>query len=448
MSPVPSAGPLQKKLLETWRIPLGRTYLEELLRDKETLETVNRIEKALPKAVAGDIEATSKVYSETVNLLTIFLEYFSGIPSLRKTLMILEKEQEFYLPSYPPQSPITLSLFTYINYFDQRFEKSGETLSEIAAGFLRSVGQFPELLPLIGILQDSSLGLYEVLEGSGTRGALLVDIHSGERFHVFFTSGHKPVKGETLFTRLLPQLLPGPVPDDKSGKTLSAITPYIFQGTGIRSWGRFLRQKFSGKTSLDREDLRRFLKRGRRRNEWLDYFFDGYAGHTGSAIFVAGIPGVPLSLPCSSESMDVQADYRDFSETLLPCPSCKKPLSPLADSGSDGKIGPLCLSCHNRKTARSLGIVLPDRSFPEEVVFDDRGDPHVFRLSFRQEPDQSVLFAREFVADPTAASMTFRVVSRGIHPDIERLYETLLENLPETLPLSFVPTDKEVDAPQ
>jgi len=435
MSPILSPGPLQKKLLETWSTPLGRTYLKELLRDKETLETVNRIEKALPKAVAGDLEATRVVYTETLNLLTIFLESFSGIPSLRKALMVLGKEQEVYLPSYPPESPITLSLFTYINTFDQGFGKSEETLSEISAGFLSSVGHFPELLPLIAILRDSSLGLYEVVKGSGTRSTLL-DVHSGEKFHVFFTSGHTPETGQTLFTRLLPQLLPGPVPDSASGKALSIITPYIFRGTGSDSWIRFLRQNFSGKTTVDREAIARFFKRGRRRNEWLDYFFDGYAGHTSSAIFVAGIPGVPLSLPCSSESLDLQDNYRDFSESLPPCPSCKHLTTPLTDSGSDGTIGPLCLVCHNAAVAKARKIPLPPPvNFPIEVAYDTAGNPHVFFLSFRLETDRNVLTAREMTPDPEDLPMIFSTVSKDRIPDISALHMALMTTIPDVLPV-------------
>ncbi|MHB8370476.1 MAG: hypothetical protein ACYDBP_12465 [Leptospirales bacterium] len=437
MNPVLPPGPLQKKLLETWRTPLGRTYLKELLRSKETLETVNKIEKALPKAVAGDLEATLKVYVETLNLLTIFLETFSGIPSLQKAMMVLGKEQEVYLPSYPPESPITLSLFTYINTFDQGFGKSEETLSEISAGFLRSVGHFPELLPLIDILRDSSLGLFEVVEGSKTYGTLL-DVHTGKQFQVFFTSGYTPEKGETLFTRLLPQLLPGPVPDLASGKALSIITPYIFRGTGSDSWGRFLRQNFSGKTTVDREAIARFFKWGRRRNEWLDYFMDGYAGHTNSAIFVAGIPGVPLSLPCSSEALDVQADYSHFSESLPPCPSCKHPLTPLSDFGSDGTIGPLCLSCHNAKVAKARKIPrLPHDVFPIEVAYDTAGKPHVFFLSLRLETDRNALTAREITPDPEDLPMTFSTMSKDRTPDISALHAALMATIPQALPVSI-----------
>lgn len=457
MSPAPSTGLLAKKLLGIYNSGFGRITLENLLDHRQTLETVQRIESALHKAVAGDTEATFAAYRETVNLLSIFLNSFLGIPGMNQPLMIFEEEALRYDISRSLESPVTKGFFTYHNYFDQGLGRSQERFAEIVAALLRRTGRFPEILPLLEIMQGSSLDFYQVRKGSGTRGHV-VDLMGviDTEIEVAFSSGYEPREGDLLLARLLPTIAPSLLPERRrQPRTLCPLPPCLLTSPGIGSWEHFLRRLFWKKRGgLDYAALRGYLKRGRKRNEWLDLVFEGYAGHTDSALLLSGLPGVPLSLPRSSAFLAATKAHQEFAKTLPPCTSCKKDLSPLADRTKEG-FGPLCLSCHNRKLARSLGITLPERTFPEEVVFDDRGEPHVFRLAFRQESNQSTLFAREFVSDPTAAALTFQVASREIPPDIEKLYETLLEELPETLPealletlpetlsLSLVPTDKE-----
>jgi len=58
LSPAPSNGPLAKKLLGIYNSGFGRITLEDLLGHRQTLETVQRIESALPKAGAGETLAT------------------------------------------------------------------------------------------------------------------------------------------------------------------------------------------------------------------------------------------------------------------------------------------------------------------------------------------------------------------------------------------------------
>ncbi|MHB8370475.1 MAG: hypothetical protein ACYDBP_12460 [Leptospirales bacterium] len=457
MSPAPSNGPLAKKLLGIYNSGFGRITLEDLLGHRQTLETVQRIESALPKAGAGETLATFAAYRETVNLLSLFLDSFLGIPGMNQPLMIFEEEALRYDISGRAGNPVTKEFFYYHNYFDQGLGRSQERFSEIVAALLKRTGRFPEILPLLEILQGSSLAFYQVRKGSGTRGRVvnLIGVTDTE-IEVEFSPGYEPREGDLLLARLLPYFTSQLLPErHRHLRALCPLPPCLPTSPGIGSWEHFLRRLFWKKRrGPDDAALRGYLKRGRKRNEWLDLVFEGYAGHIGSALLLSGLPGVPLSLPRSVAFLEASKAHQAFAKTLPPCTSCKKDLSLVADRTQEG-FGPLCLFCHNRKMARSLGVTLPERTFPEEVVFDDRGEPHVFRLAFRLEANQSTLFAREFVSDPTAAALTFQVASREIPPDIEKLYETLLEELPETLPealletlpetlsLSLVPTDKE-----
>ena len=449
MSPAPSNGPLAKKLLGIYNSGFGRIYIEDLLGHRQTLETVQRIESALPKAGAGETLATFAAYRETVNLLSRFLDSFLGIPGMNQPLMLFEEEALRYDISGRAGNPVTKEFFYYHNYFDQGLGRSQERFSEIVAALLKRTGRFPEILPLLEILQGSSLAFYQVRKGSGTRGRVvnLIGVTDTE-IEVEFSPGYEPREGDLLLARLLPYFTSQLLPErHRHLRALCPLPPCLPTSPGIGSWEHFLRRLFWKKRrGPDDAALRGYLKRGRKRNEWLDLVFEGYAGHIGSALLLSGLPGVPLSLPRSVAFLEATKAHQAFAKTLPPCTSCKKDLSVVSDRTKEG-FGPLCLFCHNRKRTRSLGISLPERTFPEEVVFDDRGEPHVFRIAFRQEADHATLFARDFSSDPAAAPLTFQVDSQEIPPDIEKLYETLLEELPETLPetfsLSLARTDKE-----
>lgn len=120
----------------------------------------------------------------------------------------------------------------------------------------------------------------------------LWDVVAQKEHSCWNSSGYSGEIGEVWYVRLLP-----PIPD-RSDCWVTLNTPYVFREGGRRPWEEFFKRAISSADG-PKSGLRDFLKQGKFLGYWLEFVFQAYFNHTGNAIFVAGVPDRPHSLPHS-----------------------------------------------------------------------------------------------------------------------------------------------------
>jgi hypothetical protein len=82
-------------------------------------------------------------------------EQLTALKEMAPLVDIISRAEELYAPSAPPMSPLTTSYFTCWAFFDACAGPANETIGtailEVGAAF----GMHPELLRVMGLMQDS-----------------------------------------------------------------------------------------------------------------------------------------------------------------------------------------------------------------------------------------------------------------------------------------------------
>jgi hypothetical protein len=74
-------------------------------------------------------------------------------------------------------------------------------------------------------------------------------------------------------------------------------TPYVLLNFGRADWIAYLNKSLLDFKVPVKKRLAHFMKRGREPNQWNEFIFQAYHHHRFEAIFLAGLPDVPGSLP-------------------------------------------------------------------------------------------------------------------------------------------------------
>lgn len=421
-----------RQLLEIWRTPTGRDTIKAIFKDHEFSQILAKIDRHIAQIEQGEIKASFDLYGATTNLFSFLqenlLQEFAS-PAVIRTLM---KEINLFMPSYPPNSPITNSFYSYHSIFDNHLPSYYETFARIVGDFFRETGQFTQILPVADVLHRSSMALYRCLDGGELDRGRLFDMVAKREIDVDFNSGFTPVKEGLLITRLLPYLGPGLLPTEDPQRALSSTTPYLLASPSAASWERFLEKNFSKKGALQMDLVKEFFKRGRRRNEWVETFFDGYFGYTSSSVTIMGLPGIPLSQPLSEATRDLEYE---MDEPLV-CQSCKAPLTPFLNL-IDWVDPPAkeCIACRNKAVWQRLKKKEPPFPglLPHEVLYDHKGKPVIFRIFFFQETDRLYCWAREVKVPGGRSPRVAFVENSETKPNLWRLYQDLVSTLPGLL---------------
>lgn len=105
-------------------------------------------------------------------------------------------------------------------------------------------------------------------------------------------AGRRGERGELWYARVCPPL-PG-----VASHHLVLTTPYVLLEASHADWTSFLRRSLLDAPGADdHARLHRFMQSGRTPHAWHEFVMRGYHGHTRDAVFLAGIPDVPGSLP-------------------------------------------------------------------------------------------------------------------------------------------------------
>jgi hypothetical protein len=265
-------------------IEVLRRAQEQAKRDREDIE-------ARRKKTAG-IHPFHAVYVSAQDLVMIFMEHMTGLSPLKAYAARVMRSQDDYQPGYPPMSPVTLSFFNLWAFFDVRFGPEDETIGTCFLDLAPFLGFDEGTMELAHALADTRMGLF-VHEGADDTGAVrLREIYTQQRRLCHSASGYPGKEGEIWFVRLAP-------PPFGLGDLHTALTtPYVMRGVSEKDWEGYFervlpRLKIDPPVSAHGE----LMKYGLTPDYWNEYVFQAYSGHLDTAVFLAGLPDRPESLP-------------------------------------------------------------------------------------------------------------------------------------------------------
>jgi hypothetical protein len=258
------------------------------------------------RALAGDMQKTvvtldtlkdfhpaHAAYVYAQNQASAMAEQLAALPEMKALAKMIAEAEDLYMPSGPPISPLTGSYFTCWSLFDACAGPGSETLVTTVLEVGANFGMNSELLRVIGLMQDSRMGLY-VHEGTKGGLAVLREFVTGTECRAIVPAGYLGRKGEIWYVRVLPPPLPG------SAEWVVFTTPYIVIEPGRRDWEAYFQRTLPQSPPDVRLDAyKRHMKHGPARDFWNEYVFEAYVNYRKEVILLAGLPDVPESRPHS-----------------------------------------------------------------------------------------------------------------------------------------------------
>jgi hypothetical protein len=229
-------------------------------------------------------------YVAVQNVTSIFAERVSQFPEFKPYYQMAAKAEDDYMPGGPPMSPLTGSYFTTWAFFDLRFGPDDETIGTCLLDGADSLGLGEDVTEVIRLMSETRMGVYEHAGARGGR-CLLRELITGDEFECDVPAGYPGKAGELWYVRLCP-------PVEPVAYHVAFTTPYVLTGFGKADWTAYLSKSLIGLTAPEkRRRLYEFLKYGREPDSWNEFIFQAYHHHRPDAIFLAGLPDVPGSLP-------------------------------------------------------------------------------------------------------------------------------------------------------
>jgi len=128
------------------------------------------------------------------------------------------------------------------------------------------------------------------LSTRSTRFTLLSSTITEEQVECHVPTGYHGRPGELWYGRILPPISP-------VNYHVFLTTPYVLLNFGKEDWTAYLNKSLLDLKMPEAMRLAHFLKYGREPNQWNKLIFQAYHHHEWDAIFLAGLPDVPGSLP-------------------------------------------------------------------------------------------------------------------------------------------------------
>jgi hypothetical protein len=286
--------------------PIARRVLERLRRQARSkvanlaaFRAGNAYAEALQKSVLTpetlpDTHPAHAIYAYVQNQMSVMAEQLVALAEMKAFVKLIGSAEDEYMPSWPPMSPVTTSLFWCWANFDAAVGAMRETLGSVTLAVAAEFGTHPAMLTLMRTLNDSRMGVYRI-EGHSGSYVELRDLVSDQRFPAVCESGYTGSAGELWFARVLPSLL---------GQSDHVVftSPYVLIAPDEGSWIEYFNRIAAQDPDRPRiEALEQHLKWGPTRRYWTEFVFEGYVNHEPGAIFLKGLPDVPESRPHSRE---------------------------------------------------------------------------------------------------------------------------------------------------
>jgi hypothetical protein len=270
------------KVVDLNAVITGRKNAEELQKTVATREDL------------ADFHPAHAVYVYAQNQVSVMSEQLTALKEMDRFVKLIAKAEDEYMPSGPPMSPLTTSFFTCWAFFDACAGLADETIGTTTTAVGSAFGMHEELLRVIGLMQESRMGIY-VHEGIDKDSVVLREVVSGRVCRAISPSGYRGRKGALWYVRVLPPPLPG------LEEHVVFTTPYVLVKPGEHDWQAYFRRTLPDTPQQARlEAYERHMKFGPSRAFWSEFVFEAYVNHQSDAVFLAGLPDVPESRPHSS----------------------------------------------------------------------------------------------------------------------------------------------------
>ena len=274
------------------KLPKQRKLVGELRQAAAVVnETIKALEKGEPISLDKNepSEPLHTVYAAVQHAASIFAQRVSVLDEFEPYYEIITEAEDEYMPSGPPMSPLTRSYFTTWAFFDLGFGPYKETMGKclLDAGTMLSFDA--KVMSAIKTCSESRMGIYEQVGIKGSR-CQFRELITDEQIDCHVPTGYRGHVGELWYGRILPPIHPVKY-------HVFLTTPYILMDFGKDDWIAYLRKSLLDLKMPEGMRLAHFLKHGKEPNHWNEFIFQAYHHHQFDAIFLAGLPDVPGSLP-------------------------------------------------------------------------------------------------------------------------------------------------------
>jgi hypothetical protein len=224
-------------------------------------------------------------------MISLFGEEVTPLPPLHPVHDFWSKWQDVYQPSSPPMSPITNSYFTCWTMLDAAFGEDKETVGTCFMALLERFRLEPIQVEIARNLNESRMGLYEVLQCQGQFFELR-ELITDKRLTANIRSGYQGSPGQIIFFRLAPPLA------NSVDYYVGLTTPYGLVNQTKEDWIRYFERHAIHEGTVGVEArLHRHMKYGKTRTYWSEYIFYGYVNYGPGVILITGFPDQPQTQP-------------------------------------------------------------------------------------------------------------------------------------------------------
>ena len=269
------------KIIDLKSVMSGRAHAEELQKTVATREDL------------ADFHPAHAIYVYAQNQVSVMSEQLTALKEMAQFVRLISKAEDEYMPSGPPMSPLTPSFFTCWAFFDACVGQAEETIGTMTMTVSAAFGMHDELVRVIGLMQESRMGVY-IHEGGEKDAVVLRELVTDRVCRAIVASGYRGRKGELWYVRVLPPPLPGLT------EHVVFTTPYLLVEPREHEWQAYFRRTLPDAPLQDRiAGYEHHMKVGPTRDYWTEFVFDAYVNHRTDVIFLAGLPDVPESRPHS-----------------------------------------------------------------------------------------------------------------------------------------------------
>jgi hypothetical protein len=209
-------------------------YVQGRVVDLNAVMTGKKNAEDLQKTVAtreelADLHPAHAVYVYAQNQVSVMSEQLTALKEMDRFAKLLRRAEDEYMPSGPPMSPLTTSFFTCWALFDACVGLAEETIGTTTMAVGSAFGMDDELIRLIGLMQDSRMGIF-VHEGFDKDTIVLRELVTDRVCSAICPSGYRGRKGELWYVRVLPPPVPG------LKEHIVFTTPYVLIKPSEHEW--------------------------------------------------------------------------------------------------------------------------------------------------------------------------------------------------------------------
>ncbi|MBT7609481.1 MAG: hypothetical protein HN576_06980 [Bacteriovoracaceae bacterium] len=272
---------------------------------KIAVEATEHLKSLDDELSSGERDPLQHAYISTISFMSTCMYGLANLKEMKAFKKVSKEQEDLYMPSFPPMSPITDSYYVPWEMLDLRFGPDKETLSSIFLDLADSLKIDQDQIELLKNLSNSRMGIYEVVKKDGKK-ILLKEILTNKEYWSVCTAGYKGKIGQLWYVRLLPGIT------EYVDYSLVMTTPYVLLTHKKESWLSFFKDH-----KVTQFNYHNFMKFGPSLNFWNEFIFYGFCNFIDQAVFLSGLPDQMKTLPCSDDFIESNALAESFGTMLL-----------------------------------------------------------------------------------------------------------------------------------